>query len=459
MSLRRNLCCGLRLAKGASYRHLVVAGVIFISGLTLYTLMLAPDLTWAHWGADGGDLAVAATGDRLPHPPGAPLYVLLTRAWLRLSWGASPAWRLNLFSAIMAALTAAVFAAFLLRRGHDLVVTLVASLSLAVAPLFWSQALVTEVYSTAAFFAVLTLALGWEPPATVRRAFLGGLVWGLGLSVHPVLVFLAPLWLSVPRRCFPAWGVGVLVGLLPYVLLLVMGVGLQPWGDLHSLAGWLEFVTARLYWGYAFSLPWRHIPQRLLAWAVLLVRQLTPAGVLLALLGLRVLWHRQKSLVWRTGLAFGAASLYAIGYNTTDSLVYLVPYLALPALWLADGFESLLAQASWRRFRWLVLLLPLAVVIWQWGALDLRRDTTVSTWLDTTLDQAPADVVLVTASDGQTFALWYAQEVLNLRPDIMVVDRDLWARSDYRVFMGASADPVSLETFFEGRMVIALPPQ
>ena len=459
MSLRRNLCFGLRLAKGASYRYLVVAGVIFISGLTLYTLMLAPDLTWAHWGADGGDLAVAAAGDRLPHPPGAPLYVLLTRTWLSLSWGASPAWRLNLFSAIMAALTAAVFAGFLLRRGHDLVVTLVASLSLAVAPLFWSQALITEVYSTAAFFAMLTLALGWEPPATMRRAFLSGLAWGLGLSVHPVLVFLAPLWLSVPRRCFPAWASGVLVGLLPYALLPVIGAGMQPWGDLHSLAGWWEFVTARLYWGYALALPRGYIPQRLLAWTVLLVRQLTPAGVLLALLGLRVLWQRQKSLVWRTGLAFGAASLYAIGYNTTDSLVYLVPYLALPALWLADGFESLLAQTSWRRFRWLALLLPLAVMIWQWGALDLRRDTAVSTWLDTTLDQAPPDVVLVTTSDGQTFALWYAQEVLGLRPDITVVDRDLWARPDYRVFMGASAEPVNLEIFFEGRMVIALPPQ
>lgn len=442
-----------------SRRNLVVVGAIFLLGLALYTLTLAPDLTWAHWGADGGDLLVAAATCRLAHPPGTPLYVLLTRIWLHLPWGSSPAWRLNFFSAVMAALTTAVFAAFLLHRGYHLAVTLVAALSLIVAPLFWSQALITEVYSTAAFFAMLTLTLAWESPRSALRAFLGGLVWGLGLSVHPVLVFLAPLWFGVSRRGLMAWAGGVLVGLLPYALLPVMASGLQPWGDVRSLAGWWEFVTARLYWGYAFALPWAHVPQRLLAWAVLLVRQFTPAGVLLMLMGLRMAWQRQKSPVWRVGLAFGAASVYAIGYNTTDSLVYLVPYLMLPALWLADGLEDLITWVPWRRLRWWGLLLPLAVVIWQWGALDLHRDTAARSWWESTLVQAPVGAVLVTAVDGQTFALWYAQEVLGLRPDITVVDRDLWARPSYREFLGVHAEePVSLEAFFEGRALIAVPP-
>jgi len=439
--------------------HLVVVGAIFLLGLALYVLTLAPDLTWAHWGADGGDLLMAAATRRLAHPPGTPLYVLLTRIWLHLPWGSSPAWRLNFFSAIMAALTVAMFAAFLLHRGYHLAVTLVAALSLIVAPLFWSQALITEVYSTAAFFAMLTLTLAWESPRSALGAFLGGLVWGLGLSVHPVLVFLAPLWFGISRRWLMAWAGGVLVGLLPYALLPLMGAGLQPWGDVRSLAGWWEFVTARLYWGYAFALPWTHVPQRLLAWAVLLVRQFTPAGALVALLGLRMLWQQRESFVWRTGWAFVMASLCAIGYNTTDSLVYLVPYLALPALWLADGLKYLLAQASWWRLRWWGLLLPLVVVAWQWHALDLSRDATVRMWLEVTLKQAPADAVLVTAADGQTFALWYAQEALGLRPDITVVDRDLWARSSYREFLGAHAEePVSLEAFFEGRALVAVSP-
>ena len=39
----------------------------------------APGLTWAHFGADGGDLLAAAAVHGIPHPPGYPLYLLLLR--------------------------------------------------------------------------------------------------------------------------------------------------------------------------------------------------------------------------------------------------------------------------------------------------------------------------------------------------------------------------------------------
>ncbi|HPD42144.1 MAG TPA: DUF2723 domain-containing protein, partial [Anaerolineae bacterium] len=97
-------------------------------------LTLAPDLTWAHWGADGGDLVVAAVARRLPHPPGFPLYEALARAFVRLPWG-PPAWRTNLLSALLAAATAATLAWTLLRRGVDPVIAVSTSLLLAATPL------------------------------------------------------------------------------------------------------------------------------------------------------------------------------------------------------------------------------------------------------------------------------------------------------------------------------------
>lgn len=403
--------------------------------LMVYLRTLAPDLTWAHWGADGGDFVAAAVTGRAPHPPGFPLYMGLARAFVRLPWG-PPAWRLNLLSAVMASATAVVLAGLLLRRGYDLAFVLITALSLAFAPLLWSQALITEVTTTAAFFAVLTLALALEPPETSRRAFVGGWVWGLGLAVHPTLIFLAPLWWETRRRLLPALACGVAVGLLPYVLLPATGIWPQPWGDLRTFAGWWEYVTARLYWGYAFALPLADCPRRLLAWAVLLVKQFTPVGALLALVGLRFSERWEKRLVLRTGLAFGAASLYAIGYNTTDSLVYLTPFLALPALWLAEGLAWLVQQPGLQRARWWGLALPLVALLWHWSALDLHQDLTARQWWEATLAQTPADAVLVTAEDAQTFTLWYAQEALALRPDVTVVDRDLWAvQGSYRDYL------------------------
>jgi hypothetical protein len=75
--------------------------------LLVYLLTLARTLTWAHDGADGGDLIVAVLTGGVPHPPGYPTYLLLGSLFARLQVGA-PAFRLNLMSAVGAAAVVAV---------------------------------------------------------------------------------------------------------------------------------------------------------------------------------------------------------------------------------------------------------------------------------------------------------------------------------------------------------------
>ena len=70
---------------------LVVLGAL----LAVYGLTLAPTITWAHHGADGGDLVTAVVRGCIPHPPGFPTYLLLGDLFIRLPWG-NPAWRRSL---------------------------------------------------------------------------------------------------------------------------------------------------------------------------------------------------------------------------------------------------------------------------------------------------------------------------------------------------------------------------
>ncbi|HID51919.1 MAG TPA: DUF2723 domain-containing protein, partial [Anaerolineae bacterium] len=79
------------------------------TALAVYWLTLAPDLTAAHWGGDGGELITAAVTLGVPHPPGYPTYVLLGKLFGFLPVG-SVAYRFNLFSAVAVALAAAVVA-------------------------------------------------------------------------------------------------------------------------------------------------------------------------------------------------------------------------------------------------------------------------------------------------------------------------------------------------------------
>ncbi len=451
--------------------------LVVLSALSVYLLTLAPSLTWAHWGTDGGDFVTAAVTGRTPHPPGFPVYMTLARLFVRLPWG-DPAWRLNLLSAVMAAGAAGLVALTLRRWRVSPWAAIPAALSLAFAPLFWSQALITEVYTTAAFF--VALAVWWQSQGesfTQRREgaklfrwaslyyFVIGLVWGLGCAVHPTVGFLAPLILAnlfksklplSPSPPLPLLFLGFAAGLLPYALLPLSGSWPQPWGDLRTPAGWWEFVGGRMYWGYAFALPLGDWPRRVLAWAALLARQFTPVGALLASGGTLWLWRRHRWAAAGLLGALGVLSVYAMGYNTPDSLVYLTSGLPLLALLVGLGLEAVIRRGL---PRWLGFGLPLALLLWHWGSLDLHADRAADVWLDATLAQAPPDAVLLVKGDQETFTLWYAQAGRGLRPDVWVVNEALWEWESYRAFLKAQTGIDAAqrpEDFAQGRPRCAL---
>jgi len=460
---------------GGIWRHrwaLAVSAAL----LPIYLLTLAPTITWAHHGADGGDLVTAVVRGSIPHPPGFPTYLLLGELFIRLPWG-EPAWRLNLMSAVLAvgagALTTVAVSILLRRlivdgRAYSVgPVALTTGLSLGLAPLLWSQALVAETYAPAAFFAALVviLALLGGP------AWLLGLAWGMGMGAHPTLLFLAPLVAWGTGRCdlHSLSNAGVLgrsdcqsdlrgngqreyLGrLVQAALIAFLGWGTMygplllarrgapsPWGDVSTFAGWWALVSGRMYRGYLFALPLADWPRRLLAGAGFLARQFTPLGAALAAVGWMHLCGARRLLALVTMLAFGAFSLYAVGYDTADSLVYLVPALPLAALWLGVGLAR---AAGWlghrlRRGKWMLLLLPLLQALVFWKAMDLSGDREAVTWAERILEEAPPQAVLLTAQDAHTFTLWYVHDALGGRPDVVVVDRDLWGQESYCEMMG-----------------------
>jgi tetratricopeptide (TPR) repeat protein len=80
----------------------LTAAAVFIIALIVYLLTLAPTVG----PVDSGELILAATLPGIAHPPGFPIYVLIGHVFSRLPFG-NVAQRLNLLSAVFAALSAA----------------------------------------------------------------------------------------------------------------------------------------------------------------------------------------------------------------------------------------------------------------------------------------------------------------------------------------------------------------
>ena len=467
---------GSRLDSYAPAGYAILAGLF---AFALYARTLAPGLTWAHDGADGGDFLAAALTHGVPHPPGYPTYILLLRATLAVLPG-EPARAGNWLSAFCAALAVALMAdlarRMLGRSRWGGWPALAATLAWAASPTLWSQAVITEVYTLNALFVVLVFWLLWRWRESGRSRGPGqagpgwpaalGLAWGLGLGNHLSLALMLPgvaawFWTdraSWPRRrdivlpvCLTMAGVLLGLGVYAYLPLAARAVPPVNWGDPDVSARFWWLVTGRLYASLVFGLPASWLPQRVLAWAADALRQFGPWGAVLAATGLWKLEVAERGL-WRLTLLVAAAcSLYAIGYNSGDSYLYLLPVWAMATLWLAAGIEQIrqfvaakiagrrepLRQAVLGLIAAVLVLLPAVSVARFWTDIDLSQERSAQEFITGALSAAEPNAVILTSREGPTFALWYAVYGLQRRPDLVPLNANLYDLPWYRETLAA----------------------
>ncbi|MCB0084021.1 MAG: DUF2723 domain-containing protein, partial [Caldilineaceae bacterium] len=142
-----------------------LAVLLFAGVFGLYLRTMAPGLLFG----DSGEFQVAAWTLGLAHSTGYPLYLLLGSAWQHTLalLGVSPAYGLNILSALFGALAVSLLYLTLVQwlkstLGIRRMVALLAALFLAVNPTFWSQNLIAEVYTLHALFLVLMLNLAYR---------------------------------------------------------------------------------------------------------------------------------------------------------------------------------------------------------------------------------------------------------------------------------------------------------
>jgi hypothetical protein len=160
----------------------VLAALLFAASLALYVRTLAPSV--AALFDDSLEFPLVVQRLAIAHPTGYPLYILLGKLFTLgtksaagagdVALASQVAYRVNLLSAVTGAVT--VVLVYLVGRqvARRRLPALVGALALAVSPVFWSQAIVAEVYTLHSAFvaAALLVALLWarRPWAPVSPA-------------------------------------------------------------------------------------------------------------------------------------------------------------------------------------------------------------------------------------------------------------------------------------------------
>jgi hypothetical protein len=291
------------------------------------------------------------------HPPGYPLYVLLTHLFARLPIG-TLAFRINVFSGLMGAITCAVV--FMLGRqlGASRVSAAAAACALATGATFWRYSILAEVYTLAAAFSALVMAMlvAWSRRPTRWRLYVACGLFAAALGNHLIIVGLLPAAIAYvvmrdrsvlrPRTMAAAALIGVL-GLGQYALVLVRTRQRAPYLEAHarSVPELVQVILARDLAGKQFqfsvgTLLRQRIP--VVAWYAR--EELGIAGIALVLLGAgRAIRQRSAD----AAVLAGAAGMLVVVVNLKGDVAgFLVPVLVLAWPLAALGLDAIRAIAA-----------------------------------------------------------------------------------------------------------------
>lgn len=178
----------------------IIAAIIFLIALIVYGRTVAP--TTSYW--DCGEFITCAYILGVPHPPGAPLYILVGRIFTMLPFFDDIGLRVNILSVIVSAFTVMftyLIIVRLLREWRGIPETVeqkiimytggvIGALAFAFSDSFWFNAVEAEVYAVSMFFTaiVVWLILVWsekaETPASDRIILLIVYLMGLATGIH-----------------------------------------------------------------------------------------------------------------------------------------------------------------------------------------------------------------------------------------------------------------------------------
>ena len=456
----------MKISRFESLRHYLPQTVLIVSLLTIYFHTLAPGLTWANGGSDGGDLIAAAATGGIAHPTGYPLYLVLARLFQYLPVG-SLAFRTNLMSAVFTALTAAMIFNVVTRSISQKPEPLwlpgmVAAYAFGLAPLIWSQAVITEVYALQTFLVVLILYFYTVPISAFhsragQRDSWRGFLLGLGMSNHVTTILIVPMALligsthSLPdrdeksqsadrwfrslqfdsyalRRQLLWFGVGLAL----YLLLPLRALAHPPvnWGNPVTFERFWWLVTGQLYQSYYLQFNWLESWEHIQAGAALLLQQFGFVGLAIGMAGLIVFGSRSRITILTAWIAVTYA-VFAYLYRSADSYTYLIPTFLCFAIWIGLGTAGFISAfpGHTAAFRPGIGFLGLGIfairVLTLMSGVDASHDLRAESFGREVLAAAPKDAILFAKGDQAVFALWYFHFALKERPDLIVIAEDL----------------------------------
>jgi len=463
----------MRLISSTIHRAIFIGIVSFL----VYVTTVAPDVGFT----DSGELAAVCTTLGVAHPTGYPLYTLLGHVWTLLPLPFAPITSLNIFAAVCVATSAGIFSwcltivfnsisqqKTLTKKRKPLstnteftpiaerLAIILTSMMYAFAGIIWHQATGNEVYSLQLVIFSLTIglflhAVTVEQEKRLPILMIWSLTVGLGFGNHGTTILLAPAMLFMYfKRPFEKFSLSasrwkeMLILSLPFIAGLCVWLYLPlrsaslpefNWGEVHrSFDKFWYHASGKQFQVWMFNGSFSKNSKEFFS---LLPSQFGYVGLPFIIIGMIQLLKKNVSLFLFMILLFVGCIFYAFNYGIHD----IEPYFSLAILSLflfsAIGIAQVFTRLHTRSDSVIiiagigVICVALQVAI-HYKNVDKSKDTAVRDYTNLMVENLPKHTVIISSQwDYWCSAFWYKQSCEQLRPDIILIEKELLRRTWY----------------------------
>lgn len=457
--------------------HVIRASMVSIVCFVVYCFTLSPDVGFT----DSGELAAVCSTLGVAHPTGYPLYTILGYLWTLLPLPFSPIVKLNLFAAFCTAFSVGLMywcTLLTLRLAYSsqantkskkkstvpeiisesamAIITTTIALMYGFASIIWQQSSGNEVYSLQLVLYGLIIglflrAMVVEVQERPRALMIWAMIVGLGFGNHGTTILLAPAMLFMffkrPDENFSLNSIRLkellllvipfLIGLSVWLYVPLRSSSLPDfnWGEVHR--GWDKFwyhASGKQFQIWMFNGSFEKNAKEFFS---LIPFQFGIIGLPIVIMGLIRLWKKQTTVCIFTLLLIIGCLFYSFNYGIHD----IEPYFALAImglllltsfglLWL---YEILLTKQCTPTMVAIILcIIPLSNLLLNYSEANKSKDTAVADYTAFMIEKLPKNTLIISAQwDYWCSAFWYKQACENVRPDIVLIEKELLRRTWY----------------------------
>jgi hypothetical protein len=436
-------------------------GLVFVGALALYVKTLSPGV----YTFDSAELAAGAYSLGIVHATGYPLYLMLAKVFTLFAPFGDVAYRVNLFSAMCAALALVVLRRLIFKFTASPSASLLATAILGLSYPFWSEAVVAEVYTLHILFllASLLLALRWRDSGLAADFVLLNFIFGLSFGNHMSTILLTPgLGLLILKRPPPLrlWLAGVAafaIGPLTYLYLPIRyaanpALNFAPLlgVDLSTLRGVIWMMRGEMFADSMFGYRPVELPGEIFQFLELLMVTFFGVGVVTAAIGAREQWRRDRVLFISLSLITGTNAIFYINYRVFDKDTMFLPVFVVISLWLGVGLKVLSERSP--VVRWGAMAGLALMLIVNYPRVDLSGNTITREFAMRQLHVVPPNAVIVGGWIDIT-PLQYLQVVEGIRPDVTLFDFGLYTLGRRAALRAQDLDEVAQQAIIEAEVL------